>query len=250
MNSYLKKILAVAFVLCTATSAFGQGNETIESFNKAKKLLEREVYYDHRITLYCGAKFDEHKNICLPEGFTTQKHVKRAGKVEWEHMVPAENFGRSFKAWREGDPLCVDRKGKHFKGRNCARKVSREFRLMEADLYNLAPAIGAVNAARSNKRYSELPGEPSAFGICNAKVDGPRFEPPNRAKGEVARASLYMEASYPNYRLSDQQRKLFHAWDKKYPVDEWECTRAKRIERIQGNENPFVKNMCINEGLW
>lgn len=35
-----------------------------------------------------------------------------------------------------------------------------------------------------------------------------------------------------------------------YPVDEWECTRAKRIESIQGNENIFVKNMCIEKGLW
>ena len=29
-----------------------------------------------------------------------------------------------------------------------------------------------------------------------------------------------------------------------YPVDAWECLRAKRIERIQGNENPFVKEAC------
>ena len=40
------------------------------------------------------------------------------------------------------------------------------------------------------------------------------------------------------------------AWDEQYPVDEWECIRASRIEAIQGNENLFVKNMCIQKGLW
>ena len=30
--------------------------------------------------------------------------------------------------------------------------------------------------------------------------------------------------------MSRQQRQLMDAWDKMYPVDQWECTRAKRIE--------------------
>ena len=40
------------------------------------------------------------------------------------------------------------------------------------------------------------------------------------------------------------------AWDKQYPVERWECARAKRIEAIQGNENPFVKNPCQENKLW
>ena len=213
-------------------------------------MLEREVYYDHRVTVYCGYAFDAQKRIRLPAGFTTEKHKKRAGRVEWEHAVPAENFGRAFKEWREGDAVCVDRKGKAFRGRNCARKASRDFRLMEANMYNLFPSVGAVNAVRSNKQYSELPGVPSAFGTCPAKVDGKRFEPPQQAKGELARAALYMEQEYPEYRLSRQQKRLFEAWNILDPVDEWECTRAKRIEGLQGNENTVVKRACVEAGLW
>ena len=118
-------------------------------------------------------------------------------------------------------------------------------------MYNLAPAIGSVNAARSNKQYSELPGSSSAFGSCPAKIDGNRFEPPARAKGEVARAGLYMADAYaPRYRISNQQRNLFEAWNRMFPVTAWECSRAKRIENIQGNENRFVKSPCIDKGLW
>lgn len=47
----------------------GNKNVTIDSFNKAKKLLEREVYFDHRVTIYCNALFDEEKNITIPKGF-------------------------------------------------------------------------------------------------------------------------------------------------------------------------------------
>ena len=112
---------AYSFVLLTlSTTVTATGNTSNDSFNKAKKMLERAVYQDHRVTIYCGAKFDAKKNIQAPVGFVTNKQVKRAKRVEWEHVVPAENFGRSFSEWREGHPSCVDSKGKSFKGRECA----------------------------------------------------------------------------------------------------------------------------------
>ena len=72
--------------------ASAAGNKSNKSFTKAKHLLEDEVYYDHRVTVYCGYEFDEDKRICLPDGFTTEKHKARAERVEWEEAVPAENF--------------------------------------------------------------------------------------------------------------------------------------------------------------
>lgn len=234
--------------LCIGVT-FATGNETNDSFAKAKKMLERQVYFDNRVTIYCGYPFDEEKNIDLPDGFMTKKHQKRANKMEWEHAVPAENFGQAFSEWRDGHPKCVN-KGKSFKGRKCAEKVNIQYRHMQADMYNLFPAVGSVNGVRANKRYSELPSAKVAFGTCEAKVDGKRFEPPVRSKGQVARAALYMADSYDKYRLSRQQEQLFNAWNKMYPVDQWECTRAKRIEKLQGNENRFVKEPCQQAGLW
>lgn len=248
----MRKILSLALcVLLLPWVAVAGGNVTNDSFSRSKKLLERQVYHDHRETIYCGAVFDEQKRVSLPEGFATPSHHKRAARVEWEHAVPAENFGRAFVEWREGAAECVNHDGKPFRGRRCAEKVSVEYRYMQADMYNLFPAIGAVNAVRSNKRYSALPQSPVTFGACPAKVDGDRFEPPNEAKGQVARAALYMEDSYaPRYRLSNQQRQLLEAWDKMFPVDKWECTRAKRIEGLQGNENQRVKVPCLKAGMW
>ena len=37
---------------------------------------------------------------------------------------------------------------------------------------------------------------------------------------------------------------MFQAWDQSDPVDKWECERARRIERIQGNRNEIVIAKC------
>ena len=65
-------------------SLSANGNITNDSFNAAKKKLERNIYYDNRETIYCGAKFDAKKNIEAPQGFVTTTHLKRSNKVERE----------------------------------------------------------------------------------------------------------------------------------------------------------------------
>ena len=100
-----------------------RGNITFQSFNKAKKVMEHSVIPGYRVTLYCQASFDEDKNVKLPVGFKTSVHQKRVSRVEWEHVVPAENFGRFFTEWREGSPRCIDNRGRAFKGRKCAEKM-------------------------------------------------------------------------------------------------------------------------------
>lgn len=221
----------------------------VEDFSDAKKAMDEYVIYDDRVTIYCGAHFGSDKRVELAPGFYAPTHTSRAGRVEWEHAVPVENFGRSFKAWREGNRYC-EKNGKPFRGRKCAQKVSMEFRKMEADMYNLFPAIGAVNAIRGNRNYAELPDVPASFGSCAAKIEGKEFEPPDRAKGQVARATLYMESRYKRFRLSRRQRQLFTSWNRMFPVDKSECIRAKRIQKIQKNENNFVREPCIQAGFW
>ena len=243
------KNIIILLSLIFASNSFAIGNTTNDSFSHAKKMLG-QVYTDHRITFYCGATYDAQGNVTLPDGFITPKHEKRADKIEWEHALPAENFGQTFVEWREGAPECVDNRSKAFKGRKCAEKVNAEYRMMQADMYNLFPAIGAVNALRSNFNYAMLAGEPATFGSCDMKISGNKTEPPARARGQIARTYFYMQDSYSRYHMSSQQEQLMKAWDKQYPVDKWECTRAKRIEKLQGNENKFVKEPCHAAGLW
>jgi deoxyribonuclease-1 len=237
--------IAILFSLVfISASAFASGNDSIESFSKAKKNLERLVYMDHRETLYCGAKFDSKKNVMTPAGFTTSKHKKRAKRIEWEHVLPAENFGRTFSEWRDGHPQCVSSKGKSFKGRKCASKMNREYRLMQSDMYNLFPAIGAVNAMRSNYNFVAQVNAKSEFGSCDMKIDNRKAEPPIESRGRIARTYLYMDATYKRYSMSKSQKQLINAWDHMYPVSSWECERAKRIKSIQSSNNMIMLDRC------
>lgn len=166
------------------------GNTRLESLAVSCRLLLQQVYTEHRQTLYCGAAFSADRVLTPPPGFRSRSHRERARRLEWEHVVPAAQFGRTFTAWREGDSRCRRRNGVMFRGRRCAEKVSREFRRMQADMHNIFPAIGAVNAARSNHTASMLPDAATAFGTCAVKIARPKMEPPDAAKGVVARASL------------------------------------------------------------
>ncbi|MFL7013674.1 HNH endonuclease family protein [Enterovibrio norvegicus] len=114
---YRTMIFSVALLMPFATMA---KNETIQSFSKAKSILMKQVYFDHHRTLYCGAMFDQQKVITPPEGFHTEKYIKRAQKLEFEHAVPSENMGRTFAEWRDGHPRCITSTGKKYKGRRCA----------------------------------------------------------------------------------------------------------------------------------
>lgn len=87
------------------------GNGRLESLAVALRLLLRQVYAGHRQTLYCGAAFSADRVVTPPPGFRSRSHRERARRLEWEHAVPAAQFGRTFTTWREGDGRCRRRNG-------------------------------------------------------------------------------------------------------------------------------------------
>ena len=127
----------------------------------------------------------------------------------------------------------------------CREKVNEEFKRMQADMYNLYPAIGEVNGRRSNYSMAIINGEKREFGTCDVEIKNKKVEPKESIRGEIARTYLYMDSVYPGRGIiSKKNRKLFDAWNKSDPVDEWECERAKRIGKIQGNMNEVVMRDC------
>lgn len=164
---------------------------------------------------------------------------KRAHVMEWEHMMPAENFGRQLPCWQE--KIC-SKANKPYRGRACCARMDSTFQKMEAELYNLWPAVGFVNQARSNYRFSPLEGTSGFFG-CDFKVDKilRKVEPRDSAKGIVARANLFMSQKY-QINISESQQTLFEIWNQQFPPDEWEIHWANEIEKIEGYSNHYIQN--------
>ncbi|MEA2017516.1 MAG: endonuclease [Campylobacterota bacterium] len=230
------------------------GNTKIKSFSKAKKILKNKVYNTEAIQIGFYSKCTyESKQITTKKGKTKYKLVvdkdscgyiprkpknKRSNYIEWEHIVPAHAFGHNLTCWNTGNDRCIKKStGKAYKGRKCCNKVSKQFKLIQADMYNLVPAIGEINGDRNNFTFSELSGEPRKYGDVNFEVNfkARKVEPPEFTKGQIARTYLYFKKTY-NLPISKKQMKLYKVWNKKYPITINEKVIYKKIEKLQGNK--------------
>lgn len=212
------------------------------SFEQAKFLAKTEVYFDRseQGTLYCGCQWQwvgrSGGRVDLPScdyDIRSEGQRSRAERIEWEHVVPASNFGRARQCWQDG-------------GRANCNRVDPVFNAMEADLHNLSPSVGEINGDRSNFRFGVLPDTPYHHGSCDFKVDfASRIaEPRDSVKGKVARIYFYMHDHY-DLRMSDAQQRLLMAWSQQHPVTDWELERNRRISTVMGHSNPFVTGAKI-----
>lgn len=237
MNIKLSILLLSLTIATTLLSA--NGNNTIKSFSTAKKILKKQIYNNDKleIAFYSGCRFDwklhtyksgkqrwkqvVDKNSC---GYIPRTKSRRANFIEYEHIVPAHAFGHFLPCWKSG-------------GRKNCTKTSKKFKMMEADLYNLVPAIGELNADRSNFTFTELYGEPRAYGDVDFEVDfkARKVEPSEIAKGQIARVYFYFQDKY-NLPISKKQMKLFKAWDKMYPPTEFEIYILNKKKKFQKND--------------
>jgi deoxyribonuclease-1 len=207
------------------------------SFQQAKAQASK-IFLMHQQTLYCGCLYNKKNQIDLDScNMQSASPIKRASRMEWEHIMPAENFGKNMSCWKER--ICI-RNGKRYKGRKCCERISPEFRHREAELYNLWPAEGLINQVRENYLYSEINKTSNYYG-CRFKVDKKhhQVEPDDRVKGLVARANLFMKKKY-HIKLSKEQDNLYNEWNKKFPPMDWEKVWAKKVAEIEGYENPFI----------
>jgi deoxyribonuclease I len=243
MTIYWFMLLSIAYY-SMLSAAYANGNSRIKNFQAAKKVITR-IYSSHPRTFYCGCRYSDKKIDPGSCGFISRKKSQISKRIEWEHIVPAHAFGQNYKEWRIGHLLCKTKSGNNYKGRRCVAKIHTDFKRMEADLYNLVPAIGEVNRARSNYSMNLIAGEERRFGTCDIEIQNKRVEPAENIRGDIARIYLYMDWAYSGRGIiSQKNRKLFQAWHFADPVDTWECERAMMISKVQGNKNPFVADFC------
>ncbi len=178
-----KPIKLLALVILVFTTSFTVA-ETPSSFRAAKKEAVK-IYLDQKTTFYCrcdiewkgkkGAGKPDHASC----NYEVRKQLKRASRTEWEHVMPAWQFGHQLQCWQTG------------KRKNCS-KNNPKFKTMESDLHNLVPAIGEVNGDRSNYKFTDWNGKSYQHVRCPTIVDlkARQVQPPTQARGAIARTYL------------------------------------------------------------
>ena len=214
----------------------------INSWREAKNLVDDKIYRGRSTTFYCGCRYRSDGDSDGSGKITDiakcgyregAKYRKRAGRVEWEHVVPASLMpARRFSCW-----------AKPGGSRRKCEKTDGLAKAMIFDLHNLVPSIGQINALRSNDRYAEIDGG-ETFGKCGVKDASTRFEPPDCKKGDVARIWLYMRHQY-KVKLSIAEEVMFHRWAEADPISPWESERERRISKLTGISNPFISGFAV-----
>lgn len=124
-----------------------------------------------------------------------------------------------------------------------------EFVLWENDLQNLMPADRAMNSARGDRAFGELPPSDDWRGLScfrsralditgDIQAEGV-VEPRDADKGDIARILLYVHDQYGGL-LPDGQLETARRWSAADPTSPEECTRQDVIERLQGTRNHYV----------
>ncbi|MEE4357353.1 MAG: endonuclease [Desulfococcaceae bacterium] len=220
--------------------------ESVPVPENADKTRARDaVYPDCLFTFYCKCPINAAKEI------SSCKHYKGKGEnppwVFWTPVFHSREFRASLGEWRKQYRECRDSREILVE---CRKKMEERFASIENDLYNLVPAVREIAEMRPDFRFGSVAGGKKVRTVCGLKIRGNTAQPPEGIQGDIARIYFYMERAYPEIRIPEAERGMFQKWDQSDPVDSPECVRCKHIEKIQGNENSFVKNACKRAGWW
>ena len=94
---------------------------------------------------------------------------------------------------------------------------------------------GLIYRGRVNRKdfpHGEIEGEKREYGSCDFEVDTKlkEAEPAVPLRGFIGRTWLYMNDAYKVW-ISPEDLKVYRAWAKAYPPQQWELDRRKRIEK-------------------
>jgi deoxyribonuclease-1 len=224
-------LFRIVLMLVVTFFAAGLVHAAPADFDSAKRMAAR-IYADENTDFYCDCPIQWNSGkgrIDLKScGYQIRKNGPRAQRVEWEHVVPAQQFGASRACWKKG-------------GREHCGDTDQKFRQIEADLFNLRPALGEVNGDRAHFRFAELPNVQPQHGACPIRIDFSRqlAEPRAEVRGDIARIYFYMADRY-QLALSAAEEKLFLRWHTEDPVSAREMALMRRTAQLMGHSNDFV----------
>lgn len=170
-----------------------------------QRMLGR-VYGEGGQTLFCQTSFENGDNITMTRVYQQQQIL--------------ENFD------------CVS---------EAQCKTRQAYRDAISDPHNIYPVKQKALLDRRGTRFGDLPEDVQpASGDCPYQLSFQTFEPPENARGNVARAMFYMHETHDLPLVGSEE--TFKRWNRQDPPDEQERARNDAIKAMTGRSNPFIDN--------
>lgn len=209
------KSLLVASLLTAAAAPVAAQDPAAPAFDFDQVVLTsfwQRLYPAGGYTLLCGEQFDG------------VRHTTVGQAVVVDVIFPLSDMMKELG--------CRDRA-------DCRTRHRDKFTRMESDLHNMYPEVQGLVAQRIGRAYGLVDGEESRVDNCDVEWRNGRFEPRELARGNVARAVLYMRATY-GLDLNDATLDMMKSWHAADPPSKQELERNDAIAELQGRRNPFV----------
>lgn len=238
-----KKILTASTLAFTLLSFNLQAAEISSSFGSAKSKMYKKVEGNYGYTIYSGCQWSRKKvdlNSCNLQNSFSKKHMKRAKRTEAEHIIPASWFYKKEGEWRSCATKANFTKG--LSARSYCQKVDKDYRNAHNDLVNLYPAVGQINADRSNKPFTDKHSGSNIKtyrGNLISSSSSRTFIPPPSVRGDIARVGFYMRDVY-GVSYSKRMGSTFDKWNREDPISQEEYDRNIKIKKAQGVANHYV----------
>jgi deoxyribonuclease-1 len=189
------------------------GDEIVSDFDHvAEREFWSSLYPFGGWTLYCGYRFDG------------ERKIDGRDAVAVEHIFPASDMMQQLG--------CDSRM-------HCRESGNELYARMESDMHNLYPEWNAMITYRNGSRFGVITGEEWRFRDCDIEWQGGVLEPRPEARGNIARAMLYMHEQY-GLKLEPETVQLMVSWNNEDPPSSQEIERNDRIEALQGRRNPYI----------
>ncbi|MBI3297092.1 MAG: endonuclease [Elusimicrobia bacterium] len=128
-----------------------------------------------------------------------------------------------------------------------------------SDLHNMLPAFHRPNELRDRLPFGTVPdASVSYYNAFGARMGAGVFEPPDSAKGKVARALLYFLVRYGDEGILpaglaryfwNSRIQTYLIWNRRFPPDASERERNDAVAALQGTRNPFVDDPSLTERI-
>ena len=177
----------------------------------AEDTLLKQVYVTGGKTLYCQTEF------------------KPGDRLKVDYVYSEKQLLRHFN--------CIT-------SRQCASKDG--FELVVSDLHNMYPVERQSELDRRGTLLGDLPDNVEAA-PCGYQLSFQTFDPSPHAKGNIARAMVYMHKQHGLPLIGALP--MYKRWNEEDPPDEAEKQRNASIGRIQGNRNPYIDDPDLLENM-